>query len=142
MVDLATVDQLAIERLRAWFAANHPTVGVEYPNERAPSPDADKRWCRAYIEAGAADPLNLHSGGGDNRQLSLLVVQVFEPVGGIQSANAFAWSLLRHFNGQEAGGVSYGAFEGFSPAVKHVGREDRGWHQVNVLIPFVAEELS
>lgn len=138
LADLATVETLILKRFKSEIETPNSLSGfVDYPNAVFQKPaTSSATWCRVRIQTTGGAERNLFAGKVD-RARGNLVVQCFTPSGaGHASANDFAWSVVRAFSAQEADGIRY-----LAAAPTQVGQSE-GSYQINVVVPWVADETS
>ena len=137
IADLATVESLILKRFKAQVETPNGLSGfVDYPNQPFRKPATSSTWCRVRVQTTAGEEMFLFAGKVD-RARGNLVVQCFSPAGaGHATANDFAWAVVRAFSGQEVDGIRY-----LATAPIQVGQAE-GSYQINVVVPWVADETS
>lgn len=136
VVDLSTIDKTVLDRFDA--VAVSESMPTQYPN-KAFAPPANSKWCRAFVTHGRSwNPLitgiALDTG---MREECALVVESFWPIGaGSKPATDFAHTVGQAFRTRADAGIRYRSRQidqmGITPSQK--------WFQVNIRIPFVADE--
>lgn len=122
------------ERLAAGFTA----IPIRYEN--VPFQQTQTPYCALFIRRGEGNQIELGAGPRLARWAGLIVVQVFVPEDtGTQVAAQHADSIAAVFHRQDFSAGASGLIRCRVARVETIGNR-HGWHQVNVVTPYIRDK--
>ena len=126
------------QAIEARLSANFTAIPIRYEN--VPFQETQAAYCALFIRRGEGNQITLGNSPQLQRWAGVIIAQVFVPEdGGTQTALGHADTIAAVFNRQEFSAGQSGLIRCRVARVETVGTRS-GWHQLNVVIPYIRDK--